>query len=238
MHKQLDPSGRREIQHAHDQIFHAQIDKYLKLLYYLLSNPSSSKAEIGLALWPEASTGELRNSFHTGLKALRKAVGAAAVVRFTGGRYRLEPIGALDYDVADFRAAVAAAREEQAGVEALTVAAGRCPGDFLVDMPVGGWAESLRAELRRDYEWVLRGLGARLARAQRFAEAADVFARLVAHEPLLEAGHRALIKCYAAMGEQGRALRQYEELVRLLDVHLGVRPAPETTELHRRLRAA
>ncbi|MFC7532927.1 BTAD domain-containing putative transcriptional regulator [Actinoplanes sp. GCM10030250] len=204
-----------------------------ELLYYLLTKPSSTKAEIGLALWPEASNSELRNSFHTCLKALRKAVGEAATVRFTGGTYRLEPIGALHYDVAEFQAA---AGDESAGIEALTAAAERYPGDFLADMPVGGWAESHRAELRREYEYVLRRLGGRLAKQQRFTEAADVFARLVAHDPLLEAGHRALIRCYAALGEQGRALRQYDELVRLLDVHLGTRPAPETTELHTRLR--
>ena len=208
-----------------------------ELLYFLLSRPGSTKAEIGLALWPEASSSELRNSFHTCLKALRKAVGAAAAVRFTAGTYRVEPLGALRYDVAEFRAAVAAARDDDsAAVAALTTAAGRYPGDFLADMPVGGWAGSCRDELRREYEHVLRGLGSRLARAQRFAEAAEVFTRLVAHDPLLEAGHRALMRCYAALGEPGRALRQYDELVRLLDAHLGARPAPETTELHARLR--
>ncbi|MGW4944983.1 BTAD domain-containing putative transcriptional regulator [Actinoplanes sp. NPDC004185] len=37
-------------------------------------------------------------------------------------------------------------------------------------------------------------------------------------------------------GDRGRALRQYEELARLLETHVGTRPAPETTELHSRLR--
>jgi predicted ATPase/DNA-binding SARP family transcriptional activator len=207
-----------------------------ELLFHLLAQPGSTKAEIGLALWPEASATELRNSFHTCLKFLRRALDGAARVRFADGAYHLEPVGTLRYDAAEFRTAATAARREGAGVEALTRAAACYPGDFLTDTPVGAWAEPHRDELRREYEHVLRTLGGLLARDQRFVEAADVFTRLVAHDPLLEGAHRALMRCYAALGERGRALRQYEELVRVLETHVGARPAPETTELHTRLR--
>ena len=44
------------------------------------------------------------------------------------------------------------------------------------------------------------------------------------------------MRCYAALGERGRALRQYDELVRVLDVQVGAGPAPETIALHTRLR--
>jgi predicted ATPase/DNA-binding SARP family transcriptional activator len=207
-----------------------------ELMFYLLTRPGSTKAEIGLSLWPEASATELRNSFHTCLKFLRRALDGAARVRFADGAYHLEAIGTLRYDVSDFQAAVATAGRDGAGLEGLTRAAACYPGDFLTDTPVGAWAEPYREELRREYEYVLRSLGGLLAREQRFVEAADVFARLVAHDPLLEGAHRALMRCYAALGERGRALRQYEELVRVLETHVGARPAPETTELHSRLR--
>ncbi|MEU8614762.1 BTAD domain-containing putative transcriptional regulator, partial [Actinoplanes sp. NPDC048791] len=201
-----------------------------ELMFYLLTRPGSTKAEIGLALWPEASATELRNSFHTCLKFLRRALDGAARVRFADGAYHLEAIGTLRYDVPDFQGAA-----RRAGIDALTRAAACYPGDFLADTPVGAWAEPHREELRREYEHVLRSLGGLLAREQRFVEAADVFARLVAHDPLLEGAHRALMRCYAALGERGRALRQYEELVRVLETQVGARPAPETTELHSRL---
>lgn len=55
-----------------------------ELLYHLLTRPGATKAEIGLALWPDASRAELRNSFHTGLKFLRRAVGDAVTVRYAG----------------------------------------------------------------------------------------------------------------------------------------------------------
>ena len=212
-----------------------------ELLYHLLTRPGSTKAEIGLALWPEASRGELRNSFHTCLKHLRRAVGSAVSVRYTGGAYHLEPASGLHYDVEEFRAAAEAARRHgatPAAVEALTEASARYRGDFLGDAPVGAWAEAYRDELRREYEQVLRSLAGLLVRERRFLAAADVFARLVAHDPLQEAAHRGLMRCYAALGDRGRALRQYRELAGLLDTQLGAAPAAETRQLHARLRDA
>lgn len=212
-----------------------------ELLYYLLTRPGSTKADIGLALWPEASGVELRNSFHTCLKFLRRAVGDAARVRFADGVYRVDPVVALRYDVDEFRKAVAATRQHgatPAAIGPLGNAAERYPGDFLVDTAAGDWAEPHRAQLRREYEHVLRTMAGLLARERRFREAADVFTRLVDHDPLLEAAHRGLMRCHAALGDRGRALHQYDQLVRLLDAQLGAPPAPETTQLYTRLRAA
>ncbi len=211
-----------------------------ELLFYLLTRPGSRKADIGLMLWPEASGTELRNSFHTCLKFLRRALGDAVHIRYAGGTYRVEAAIPVRYDVDDFRMAVAAARVHgaiPAAIGPLTEAAARYPGDFLSDVPVGAWAEPYRQELRREYEYVLRTLGGLLAQDRRFAQAMEVFTRLVAHDPLLEAAHRGLMRCHAALGDRGRALRQYEQLAALLDEQLGVPPSPETVELHARLTA-
>ncbi len=45
------------------------------------------------------------------------------------------------------------------------------------------------------------------------------------------------MRCHAALGERGRAIRHYEELVELLEEQLGTPPAPETRALQERLRA-
>jgi DNA-binding SARP family transcriptional activator len=210
-----------------------------ELFFHLLTRPGATKAEIGLALWPEASRAELRNSFHTCLKYLRRALGPAVRIRYAGGAYHLEPVHGLRYDVEEFRNAAAAARRHDAtpaAVEALTEAAAHYRGDFLGDTPAGAWAEPHREELRRSYEHVLRRLGALLARERRYLAAVDVFTRLVAHDPLLEAAHRGLMRCHAALGDPGRALRQYHELADLLDAQLGAVPAPETTQLYTGIR--
>jgi DNA-binding SARP family transcriptional activator len=44
------------------------------------------------------------------------------------------------------------------------------------------------------------------------------------------------MRCYAALGERGQALRHYRSLVELLGKELGTSPAPETTDLYERLR--
>ncbi len=211
-----------------------------ELLLYLLTRPGAGKAEIGLALWPDASGAELRNSLHTCLKFLRRAVGANRV-RFAQGGYHVDETSPLHYDVAAFVSAAASAREPRPAAEAIAAlidAAGHYPGDYLIDVAVGQWAERHRDNLRRRYEQVMLTLGTLLARERRFAEAADTFARLIEHDPLLEAAHRGLMRCHAAQGNRGRAVRQYDELARVLHHQLGVPPAPETAALHSRLRAA
>jgi two-component SAPR family response regulator len=209
-----------------------------ELLYYLLDRPGVSKADIGLALWPDASAGELRNSFHTCLKHLRRALGDLARVRFVDGLYRMDDTSTVDYDVTAFRtaarAALAAGRTADA-IPALAEAVSRYPGDFLVDVPVGDWADATRQRLRRGYEQVMLTLGGLRAQDRRFAEAAETFTRLIEHDPLLEAAHRGVMRCHAALGNPARAVRQYQHLAALLAAETGSRPAAETTALFTRL---
>jgi hypothetical protein len=57
------------------------------LLLYLLHNDGASKAEIGAALWPEASERQLRQNFRMAVYHLRRALGRPAWIVFDGGRY-------------------------------------------------------------------------------------------------------------------------------------------------------
>ena len=72
----------------------------------------------------------------------------------------------------------------------------------------------------------------------RVREAIEVYRRAIAHEPLDEAAHRALMECWAAAGQPARALRHYEELRELLRTEVGGGPAAQTTALYARLRDA
>jgi DNA-binding SARP family transcriptional activator len=67
-------------------------------------------------------------------------------------------------------------------------------------------------------------------------EAVDVYRRAIAHEPLDEAAHRALMECWAAAGQTARALRHYSELTELLQAQISSAPAAQTTALYERLR--
>jgi DNA-binding SARP family transcriptional activator len=220
------------------------IQKPRELLYFLLSFPEGrTKEQIGLALWPEASTSQLRSSFHDALYRLRRALGGKEWVSFGKGRYAFER--SLDYafDVEVFEENLSKARRVQAeeperAIGHLKEAAGLYGGDYLEDLAVEGeWAFVLQEELRRAYGEALLLLGGLLLTQGRHSEASDTYGRAISHERFLEEAHRGLMRSRAASGERGKALRHYEELVDLLEEQLGASPAPETSALYESLRS-
>ena len=208
-----------------------------ELLFLLAEVESLDKAEIGLALWSEASPAELRNAFHTTLHHLRRAVGADRV-SYAGGRYRLRRDG-VRYDVAAFTEALAAARaatSRTAEIELLQKAIGSYTGDYLPALD-SGWVERRRAELKTRYCRALLALGRLLRTSGRHAAAIDAFTRVIAADPLSESGHRELMRSLAASGEPAKALRQFELLEGMLRSELDAGPSDSTVELRSRIRA-
>jgi DNA-binding SARP family transcriptional activator len=210
-----------------------------ELLYLFASSPPLTREQIGLALWPELTEGQLRNAMHSALRQLRRTLGDAGWVEFTDGRYALDASRPLECDVRQFERALADARAIRPQPEMLgqlqraLVAYG---GDFLAGSTAGDWVATRRAGLRRAYERALSAAGRLLMAAGRLGEAADVYRRAIAHEPLDEAAHRALMECWAASGQGARALRHYEELSARLDTQVGSTPAAQTAALYERLR--
>jgi DNA-binding SARP family transcriptional activator len=92
-------------------------------------------------------------------------------------------------------------------------------------------------ELLRYYQEALLMLGGLLYGQERHAEAAEAYRKAIAHDRYLEEAHRGLMRSQAALGERGRAIRHYEELVEMLYEQLGTAPAPETSALYEHLRA-
>jgi two-component SAPR family response regulator len=220
------------------------IQKPRELLYYLLSHPEGrTKEQIGLALWPEASTFQLRSSFHDTVYRLRRALDAKEWISFQKGRYAFNRSLPYSYDVEAFEENLAEARRLQSEAPGqatghLQEAADLYGGDFLEDLAVeGAWAMLRQEELWREYREALLLLGRLLSAQERHAEATETYRKAIAHNGLLEEAHRGLMRCQAALGERGQALKHYEELVELLEEQLGTRPAPETVALHEHLRA-
>ncbi len=220
------------------------IHKSRELLYLVLSRPEGrTKEQIGLSLWPEASTSQLRSSFHDTLYRLRKPLGGKEWISFRKGRYTFERSLSYSYDVEAFEWNFSEARRLQSeapdqAIRHLKEVADLYRGDYLEDLAVEGeWAFARQEELRRTYQEALLLLGGLLVAEERHAEAADAYRKAISHDSFLEEAHRGLMRSQAAMGERGRALRHYEELVRLLEDQLGSSPAPETVALHEHLRA-
>ncbi|MGH3624543.1 MAG: BTAD domain-containing putative transcriptional regulator, partial [Sciscionella sp.] len=209
-----------------------------ELLYFLLSNAGATKDQIGAALWPWTSPAKLRNSFHTTLHHLRRALGHTDWITYRHGHYAFNRSLSYRCDVEVLEAGLARVYStEPAALPYLVAAVEAYQGDFLADLPGEQWIDVRRAELRTVFEQVLLALGKRYAQAAQFPQAVQIYQRAIQHDNLLEAAHRELIRCYASMGECARALRHYDTLVALLRDQLGVQPSVETRQLHAALRA-
>ena len=212
-----------------------------ELLYLFASSPPLTREQVGLALWPELAEGQLRNALHSALRQLRRTLGDAGWVGFAGGRYALDESRPLDCDLREFEHALAEARTARppaAALSHLQRAIAVYGGDFLAGSAPGDWAVTRRAGLRRAYERALGAAGRLLVADGRVREAVDVYRRAIAHEPLDEAAHRALMECWAASGQTARALRHYSELPNCSAGELGSAQAAQTTALYERLRDA
>jgi non-specific serine/threonine protein kinase len=218
------------------------IQKSRELLYYLLSHPEGrTKEQIGLALWPEASTTQLRSSFHDTVFRLRRALGGKEWVVFEMRRYAFDRSLDYSYDVEEFEKHLSDARRlgpevpDQAILH-LQEAAGLYAGDYLEDFAHNEWVLERQDELRRSYGESLLLLGELLGAAGRHAEAADAYRKAISHDRYLEEAHRGLMRSQVALGEPGGALRHYEELARMLHEQLGSAPSSETIALYESLR--
>jgi DNA-binding SARP family transcriptional activator len=212
-----------------------------ELLCLFASSPPLAREQIGLALWPELTEGQLRNALHSALRQLRRTLGDGGWIGFADGRYALDESRPLDCDLRDFEQALAAARAAQppaAALPHLRRAIAAYGGDFLAGSTAGDWAATRRGGLRQAYERALGAAGRLLVADGRVGEAIEVYRWAVAHEPLDEAAHRALMECWAAAGQPARAMRHYGELRELLRTEVGGAPAAQTTALYARLRDA
>lgn len=163
-----------------------------------------------------------------------------AALRDTAGSYQLllPPPVEVDIETAvlAIRAAQAALSAGDAGRALAEVSTARLvlarpllPG---LDAP---WLEAKRGELRSWRRCALEVAGdARLALGEP-ALAVPLAEEAVALEPLLESGHRRLVRAHAATGDRSEALRAHERCLQLLAGELDVAPDSPTRALRREL---
>jgi DNA-binding SARP family transcriptional activator len=212
----------------------------LVLLLYLLFRPEGqTREQIGVALWPEASSAQVRNSFHVTLHHLRRALGHAEWVTFDHGRYRLDVDGSTEADAFALEQrlteALSLARRGDSSLEQLASAVALYGGHFLDGEPVGDWHLEIRDRMSRLHASALEELGNALLARERYGDAAITFERLVQQEELHEAAWRSLMLSRARKGDQAGMIREYRRLQAVLRRELDAAPGAETMELFRRL---
>jgi predicted ATPase/DNA-binding SARP family transcriptional activator len=209
-----------------------------ELLAFFACRPEgSTKAQIGLALWPDASPGQLRNTFHVTLHRLRNALALSDAIQVDGDRYRLNPALTRELDADLFEQEVHGATRGRGGDAAklLEAAVARYRGDFLEGETAGEWADERRDRLRDRHLHALDALGRARMERENYVEAADAFAMLLARDPVNEDACRRQMICLTQLGDRSGALRAYDALARALREELGVRPERETTALRDKL---
>ncbi len=211
-----------------------------ELLAFLACYPDGcTKTQIGLALWPDASPGQLRNTFHVTLHRLRHALALPDAIQVENDRYRLNTSLVREFDAESFEQEVrSATRDLRHGADAtdtLGNAVARYRGDFLAGEPVGEWACQRRDRLHLLHLESLEVLGRAQMERGRFTDAADVFRALLAVDPVNEDACRRQMICLNQIGDRAGALRAYDALVRALKDELGVKPERETTMLREKL---
>lgn len=215
--------------------------KARELLFYLLCNRVRTKEQIGLALWPDTSSGQLRGSFHSVLHHLRRVLGGAEWVIFKDDAYSFNRSQDYWFDVESFESHLAQARKLQAqapvrAIYHLEEGIKLYQGDFLEGAAMGDWYLPRQRELKKLYLNALLTLGQLLFTEGQYMRAADAYYKLIEHDSLQEIAHRELMRCYARQGERSQALRHYQVLTELLRTELKAVPAPETIKLFECLR--
>jgi DNA-binding SARP family transcriptional activator len=212
-----------------------------ELLYYLLCHRPRTREQIGLALWPDASPAQLRSNLRATLYHLRRALGRSDWILFDGEHYAFNRSLPYWFDVEAFENALSEVQRAPAqpalqAVLSWETALSLYRGDFLEDVEVGDWSVLQREALRRRYLEALLIVGrARFAHGH-YSRAASIFLQLLSHDSYHETAHRELMRCYARLGEQSRALQHYQALFTQMRAELGFVPDPATTELYERLR--
>lgn len=231
------------------RVLHPADWKYTKskeLFFYFLANPPTTKAQIGLDLWPDASPDQLRNILHRVMHYMRKALGHPQWILFDEDTYTFDRHINFWCDLNEFEARLKEAQSllksglppaaRPRAIERLEAAAQLWRGDFLEDMDAGEWAIFRRENLRQSFLQALLDLGQLYLAEARYADAVEAFQRALSLDNYLEVAHRELMRAYARQGDAARAVRHFNEWRHLMREELSAEPSAETLLLYDRLR--
>lgn len=191
---------------------------------------------VAAMLWPESGVTQARANLRQALKLTRAALGPSAEVLRTEADALELDVGGVETDVVRFEAAADLGTEA-----ALIEAAALYRGEFLEGLtpaaePFNDWARGEALTLRERALAVFARLSDLREAAGDLSGAAEMAARLLAHDPLQEAVQRRLMGLYSRQGRRGAALKQYWACRAALARELGELPAPETEALFAEIR--
>lgn len=184
-------------------------------------------------LWPEREVNAGRTSLRTALASLRRQleppgipVGSVLITDRTN--VQLNPAAVIT-DVADFEAALRTAAPTADPTERAKIllqAAELYRGELLPGF-YDDWITPERERWAKAFLGTLSQLTSTLEQMGDLNQAIDYARRAVSVDPLREEAHGELMRLYAAAGQPSDALRQYQELERILHDELNVTPSED-----------
>jgi DNA-binding SARP family transcriptional activator len=204
----------------------------------LRTGEAQTREKIIGILWSDRGETQARGSLRQELTVLRKTLGSVdpAPIVIEGERLSLTA-AAVAVDVRRFEELI-----HSDATADLERAVALYKGPFLDGLAVRDsaceeWLQHERERLRLLMLGVLDRLLARQMKAGALAPATATAEAILAHDPLREDMHRALMQLHASQGRHSLALKQYRLCKESLTRELGIEPEPETERLHREIQA-
>jgi len=212
--------------------------KARELVLYLLCHPQATREQVGVDLWPDATTAQVRQRFSNALAHARNALGRDVDwIRLVGGRYRFNRERPFWFDVDAFEAGLREAQallrtgaQDERATRLLEEAVNLYQNDFAEDLLDGERPAARREALRHAYLEALLALGRLHTEAGRDEQAIAVYQRALAKDAYLEDAHLEVIRAYVRLNRRRQAFGQYATLKAAL-AELNVTPSAETTTL-------
>ena len=241
--------GSPQIKRGNEQI-RIQRRKDLALLIYLVcTSRSQSRDTLANLLWQDQTQADARSNLRKSLSRLRSMLGEHAII-VSQNQVRFNPQVALQLDTLQFYSCIDRFRQHGHPKKTdgpylciecqnrLEEAARLYCGDFLQgfsvpDSPVfEEWQFFQSESLRKNFAEVLKHLTQHLTFTGMYTLAIEHCRNWLALDKLHEPPYRQLMLLYALSGQQAAALRQYDELARILKNELDIEPEAETMRLY------
>ena len=210
-----------------------------ELFFFLLAHPNKgmSREEIGVILWPDSSTEQLRLQFRNTIYYLRYALGQDVIIN-TERRYLFNSDLDYSYDVQEFERKIVQSESADTParkIELLKQAIQLYQGEYYTEGE-GSWVMTERGRLTQMYEHSLLTL-AQLHLEHDEPQTALLHCQTILTEnQCMESAHRMAMQAYAALGNRSGVANQFELCKQSLWDELGLEPSPETIKLYKLIR--
>ncbi len=238
----IDMLGGMRVRQGERTITRFRTHKTGALLAYLAYHRNRSAARDTLIeiLWPDTDSGAARHSLSQALSSLRNQLeppGTPSGSILVADRFSIElnPTS-FTTDIAGFERdlrSAASAKQPDARTAALTRAVHAWTGPLLPEY-YEDWVAAERRRLDERFQRAIYQLAHALEQAGEPDRGAEELRFALLIDPLREDAHREIMRLLLKAGQPAAALRQFQELERVLADQLGDQPDRETRQLARK----